>query len=50
MLLNFIYSSHCFKGVLLSLDDDNRIALRPISGHKDSPNEYVNACYVDVSQ
>ncbi|XP_019855556.1 PREDICTED: receptor-type tyrosine-protein phosphatase alpha-like, partial [Amphimedon queenslandica] len=27
--------------------DDNRIILRPISGHKDCPNGYINACYVD---
>uniref|UniRef100_A0A1X7U9D4 protein-tyrosine-phosphatase n=1 Tax=Amphimedon queenslandica TaxID=400682 RepID=A0A1X7U9D4_AMPQE len=27
--------------------DDNRIILRPISGHKDCPHEYINACYVD---
>ncbi|XP_019862292.1 PREDICTED: receptor-type tyrosine-protein phosphatase alpha-like, partial [Amphimedon queenslandica] len=26
--------------------DDNRITLRPMSGHKDCTNEYINACFI----
>ena len=30
-------------------DDDNRIILRPIRGHSDCQREFINACYIDVS-
>ena len=31
-------------------DDDNRIMLKPIPGHQDCQNDYINACYIDVSE
>ena len=30
-------------------DDGNRIILRPIRGHSDCQREFINACYIDVS-
>ena len=31
------------------LDDDNRIALKPLGDVSDCQRDYINACYVDVS-
>ena len=33
----------------LTTDDDHRVVLRPLEGHKDCQNDYINASYVDVS-
>ena len=31
------------------LDDDNCIVLQPTEGLSDCQNDYINACYIDVS-
>ena len=30
-------------------DDDNRIALKPLTEAEDCQGDYINACYIDVS-
>ena len=34
---------------MLLLDDDNRIILQSTGGRSDCRNDYINACYIDVS-
>ena len=41
---------HSLSVILSYTDDDNRITLRPMSGHEDCQNEYINACYIEVSK
>ena len=35
--------------LIVSADDDNRIALKPLADVSDCQRDYINACYVDVS-
>ena len=33
----------------VSVDDDNRIVLKPLADASDYQRDYINACYVNVS-
>ena len=35
--------------IILTVDDDNKIPLQPIPDTPDCQEDYINACYVDVS-
>ena len=48
-LLRKLGESHC-EWLLLFSDDDNRIALKSLPGSDDCQRDYINACYVDVSE
>ena len=37
------------ESLFLSIDDNNRIVLQPTEGHSDCQNDYINACYINVS-
>ena len=40
---------HCVTVFFICLDDDNRIVLQPTEGRSDCQNDYINACYINVS-
>ena len=35
--------------VIIFIDDDNRIKLKPVGGRADCQRDYINASYVNVS-
>ena len=35
--------------LLVTTDDDHRVTLKPLEGHKDCQTDYINGSYVDVS-
>ncbi len=39
----------CMALSVSTTDDDNRIVLQTLAGHKDCQEPYVNACYLNVS-
>ena len=39
----------CMSHYILSIDDNNRIVLQPTEGLSDCQNDYINACYINVS-
>ena len=47
LLFSFLHALS--NSLLLISDDDNRIVLQPIRGRSDCQNDYINACYIDVS-
>lgn len=40
----------CSSLFALSIDDHNRIALNPLPENSEWSGDYINACYIDVSQ
>ena len=44
-----IHCNCCLLPYAFVTDDDNRVLLEPIGDYPDCQNEYINACYVDVS-
>ena len=53
MIFNTTNSEYVLRNLtlnhFLSLDDDNRITLQPTEGRSDCQNDYINACYINVS-
>ena len=35
---------------MVGIDDEHRVQLAPLPGHPDCQTNYINACYVDVSE
>ena len=48
MHVSFLLVSLALEKMSTSLDDDNRIVLKPLNIN-DCQTDYINACYVDVS-
>ena len=44
-----VYAYTLYDNVNVSVDDDNRIVLKPLADVSDCQRDYINACYVDVS-
>ena len=43
------YLATIFSVKIVHTDDHNRITLNPLEDHPDIQEEFVNACYIDVS-